>query len=95
MKHLLSKLRQTKASFTAFVIGRFSAKYLEFNDISDLYGKNDLILSLNDGKDYKYSGFLTLVGIGKNAKGYDSFNDALVVYKGGKLATVIKKGIDH
>ena len=95
MKQLLSKLARIKALFLAFVIGRFSPKFLEYDEIKDHYGKNDLIASLNDGKTYKYSGYLTLVGIGKKAKGYDSFNDALVVYKGGKLATVIEKGIDH
>jgi cytochrome b involved in lipid metabolism len=66
-----------------------------FGKIKKHYGKNDKIASLNDGKTYKYSGFLTLVGGGKNAKVYDSFNDALVVYKDGKLATVIEKGIDN
>lgn len=95
MKKLLSKLSQTKAFIIAFVIGRFSPNFLEYDEIKDHFGKNDQIASLNDGKTYKYSGFLTLVGIGKNAKGYDSFNDALVVYKGGKLASVIEKGIDH
>lgn len=68
---------------------------MEYNSIKNQYGKNDLIKSLDDGNTYKYSGHLTLVGLGKNRKAYDSSNEALVVYKGGKLATVIKKGIDH
>ena len=95
----MNRLKQTfgklKQWFLHVVIGRFLPKHLEYNDIKEHFGKNDKIASLNDGKTYKYSGYLTLVGIGKNAKGFDSFNDALVVYKGGKLATLIEKGIDH
>mgnify|MGYP003647351394 FL=1 len=92
LKRTFGKLKQW---FLHVVIGRFLPKYLEYNDIKEYFGKNDEIASLNDGKTYKYSGYLTLVGSGKNAKGYDSFNDALVVYKGGKLAALIEKGIDH
>jgi len=70
-------------------------KYLEYDEIDSHFSKNDLIKSLKDGKTYKYSGFLSVGDVGKNAKGFDSFNDDLIVYKGGKLATVIEKGVDH
>ena len=95
MKHLRNKLAQFKQWILSIVIGRFCPKFLEYDEIKGHYGKNDLIASLNDGRTYKYSGSLTLVGIGKKAEGYDSHNDALVVYKGGKIASVIEKGIDH
>ena len=96
MRHqLISFYNRIKFLFLAVVTGRFLFKTLKYDEIKSNYGKNDLIASLNDGEVKKYSGFLTLIGRGKNAIGYDSFNDALVVYKHGKLAKVIKKGIDH
>lgn len=95
----MNKIKQTfgkiKKWFLYVVIGRFLPKYLKYDEIKKQYGKNDKIASLKDNETYTYSGFLTLVGSGKNTKGYDSFNDALVVYKGGKLANVIEVGIDH
>ena len=95
MKNLRNKLAQFKQWILSIVIGRFRPKFLKYDEIKGHYGKNDLIASLNDGRTYKYSGSLTLVGIGKKAEGYDSHNNALVVYKGGKIASVIEKGIDH
>ena len=95
MKYLRNKLAQFKQWILSIVIGRFCPKFLKYDEIKGHYGKNDLIASLNDGRTYKYSGSLTLVGIGKKAEGYDSHNNALVVYKGGKIASVVEKGIDH
>lgn len=95
MNKLKQTFRKLKQWFLHVVIGRFLPKYLEYNDIKKHYSKNDKIASLEDNETYTYSGYLTLVGRGKHAKGYDSSNDALVVYKGGKLAIVTEKGIDH
>lgn len=89
------KLEQLKQWFLSIVMCRYSSIYLEYDDIKKHYRINDKIVSLNDGKIYEYSGFLTLVGRGKKATGFDSHNDKLVVYDSGKLAKVIEKGIDR
>ncbi len=69
---------------------------MNWDEIKSNYGINDIIESVSDGEHKKYSGYLTLVGLGEKAIGYDSFNEDLVLYRCGKLAKVIiKDGIDH
>lgn len=63
---------------------------MDYEEIRKEYNKNDMIKSIKDGVVRKYSGYLTLCG-----EGYDSFNKDLVVYQDGKLADVVKKGVDH
>lgn len=67
---------------------------MEYDEISDKFNKNDMIKSLSDGKVRKYCGSMYLLG-GENGVGIDSIDKDLVVYRNGKLADVIEKGIDH
>lgn len=62
---------------------------MEYNEIEKHFHKGDMIKSLSDGKIRKYSGFLTLVGVGENQIGMDSLDDDLIVYQNEKLAEII------
>jgi hypothetical protein len=64
---------------------------IDYDNIKNKYSKNDKIISLKNSETYIYSGFLTIVGF----IGYDSFNENLLLYDNGELATVTEKGIDH
>ena len=68
---------------------------MEYTEIKECFNKNDKIVSLKDGNVYVYSGFLSLLGMGVNSKGYDSFNNNLLLYDNQILATISRKGIDH
>lgn len=68
---------------------------MTYDEIKQCYSINDVVCSLKDGKNYKYSGLLTLVGLGADAIGYDSVNENCVLFNGCNLAVIIEKGIDE
>lgn len=67
---------------------------MEYEEISKRFTKGNIIKSLKDGKEYEYKGYLTVVGLGENQLGYDSFNEDLEIYKNGELAKIVEKGIN-
>lgn len=64
---------------------------MEYEEISAKYNKGDIVKSLLNDENIKYSGFLTMLG----ETGYDSFNSNLIVYKDKKLAQIIEHGVDE
>ena len=68
---------------------------MEYDQIKNNFCNGNMIKSLKDGIVRKYSGFLTVTGVGDNEKGFDSFNEDLVVYQNGILAEVVAVGIDE
>jgi len=67
---------------------------MNYEEISGSFTKGNIVRSLEDGKDYEYCGYLTLLGRGDNAFGYASNNENLVVYKDGKLAEIVEVGVN-
>ena len=59
---------------------------IDYDELAAKFKKDDSIISLKTGKPTIYSGFLTIVGLGIERIGYDSFNKDLVLYKEGKIA---------
>jgi hypothetical protein len=68
---------------------RTPQKYLTYNEIKTHFTKGNTVLSLNSNDVYEYSGRLTLIDKGKNAVGYDSKDNNLVLYKRGEIAKVV------
>ena len=55
------------------------------SEIKNRFPEGAELVSLSDGKTYKYSGYLTMVQ-GKDIIAFDSFNKNLVIYKNGKFS---------
>jgi len=80
----------SKHNYLSDPSARLNYGTLLFSVVSTKYSKNDIIKSLSDGKEYKYSGYPCAWGMVSQ----DSFNKSLVLYQNSTFAEIIKKGTD-